>query len=113
MGELVASGPVMVIAATYSNATYERLPLAEDEADHGATAAPQENAKGMAAPQSGSDGNGADHANEGVNANAGLVSGGHNNSAMPAAYNMQHASLMQNGQLVHDVFGAWAKPAAY
>ncbi|KAJ6987140.1 AT-hook motif nuclear-localized protein 15-like [Populus alba x Populus x berolinensis] len=31
MGELVAAGPVMVIAATFSNATYERLPLEEQE----------------------------------------------------------------------------------
>ncbi|KAL3579124.1 hypothetical protein D5086_020628 [Populus alba] len=31
MGELIAAGPVMVIAATFSNATYERLPLEEQE----------------------------------------------------------------------------------
>ncbi|ONI04919.1 hypothetical protein PRUPE_6G348200 [Prunus persica] len=31
VGPLVASGPVMVIAATFSNATYERLPLEEEE----------------------------------------------------------------------------------
>ncbi|KAJ4836212.1 AT-hook motif nuclear-localized protein 20 [Turnera subulata] len=31
VGSLVASGPVMVIAATFSNATYERLPLEEEE----------------------------------------------------------------------------------
>ncbi|XP_050221790.1 AT-hook motif nuclear-localized protein 19-like [Mercurialis annua] len=31
MGSLTASGPVMVIAATFSNATYERLPLEEEE----------------------------------------------------------------------------------
>lgn len=110
VGELLASGPVMVIAATYSNATYERLPLAEDEADHAAAVAPQESAgKGMVAPHTGSNGNGADDANHGESANAGLQS----NSAVPAAYSMQHASLMQNGQLAHDVFGAWAKPAAY
>lgn len=30
VGQLVASGPVMVIAATFTNATYERLPLDED-----------------------------------------------------------------------------------
>ncbi|KAG8074411.1 hypothetical protein GUJ93_ZPchr0006g44064 [Zizania palustris] len=30
MGELLASGPVMVIAATFGNATYERLPLDQD-----------------------------------------------------------------------------------
>ncbi|XP_042505525.1 AT-hook motif nuclear-localized protein 20 [Macadamia integrifolia] len=31
VGTLVAAGPVMVIAATFSNATYERLPLEEDD----------------------------------------------------------------------------------
>ncbi|KAI4372972.1 hypothetical protein MLD38_011149 [Melastoma candidum] len=34
MGRLVASGPVMVVAATFSNATYERLPVDEEEEDH-------------------------------------------------------------------------------
>nr|GLL20876.1 AT-hook motif nuclear-localized protein 15-like [Ipomoea trifida] len=31
VGSLVASGPVMIIAATFTNATYERLPLPEEE----------------------------------------------------------------------------------
>ncbi|KDO42746.1 hypothetical protein CISIN_1g040245mg, partial [Citrus sinensis] len=31
VGQLVAAGPVMVIAATFANATYERLPLEDDE----------------------------------------------------------------------------------
>ncbi|OVA02454.1 protein of unknown function DUF296 [Macleaya cordata] len=31
VGTLIASGPVMVIAATFGNATYERLPLEEEE----------------------------------------------------------------------------------
>ncbi|CAH9104164.1 unnamed protein product [Cuscuta epithymum] len=31
VGALMASGPVMVIAATFTNATYERLPLPEEE----------------------------------------------------------------------------------
>ncbi|KAK8967175.1 putative DNA-binding protein ESCAROLA [Platanthera guangdongensis] len=31
VGPLVAAGPVMVVAATFSNATYERLPLEEEE----------------------------------------------------------------------------------
>ncbi|CAN8269684.1 unnamed protein product [Cochlearia groenlandica] len=36
VGPLVAAGPVMLIAATFSNATYERLPLDEEEvADRG------------------------------------------------------------------------------
>jgi predicted DNA-binding protein with PD1-like motif len=31
VGSLVAAGPVMVIASTFANATYERLPLEEEE----------------------------------------------------------------------------------
>ncbi|KAL2557998.1 AT-hook motif nuclear-localized protein 20 [Forsythia ovata] len=31
VGSLVAAGPVMVIASTFSNATYERLPLDDEE----------------------------------------------------------------------------------
>lgn len=31
VGQLVASGPVIVMAASFSNAAYERLPLEEDE----------------------------------------------------------------------------------
>ncbi|RWW84910.1 hypothetical protein BHE74_00006441 [Ensete ventricosum] len=31
VGELVASGPVVIIAATFANAIYERLPLPDDE----------------------------------------------------------------------------------
>ncbi|XP_047328721.1 AT-hook motif nuclear-localized protein 20-like [Impatiens glandulifera] len=35
VGPLLAAGPVMVIAATFSNATYERLPLEEEDAADG------------------------------------------------------------------------------
>ncbi|KAL2325306.1 hypothetical protein Fmac_024364 [Flemingia macrophylla] len=35
IGPLVAAGPVLIMAATFSNATYERLPLEEDDQDHG------------------------------------------------------------------------------
>lgn len=35
VGPLVASGPVMVVAATFLNATYERLPLEEEAAGGG------------------------------------------------------------------------------
>ncbi|KAJ0966627.1 hypothetical protein J5N97_023544 [Dioscorea zingiberensis] len=31
VGPLIAAGPVMVVAATFANATYERLPLSEEE----------------------------------------------------------------------------------
>lgn len=35
VGQLIASGPVMVIAATFTNATYERLPLEDEEGGTG------------------------------------------------------------------------------
>ncbi|GAV82371.1 DUF296 domain-containing protein [Cephalotus follicularis] len=35
VGSLVAAGPVMVIAATFANATYERLPLEFEDDDQG------------------------------------------------------------------------------
>lgn len=35
VGPLVAAGPVMVIAATFANATYEKLPLEEEEGGGG------------------------------------------------------------------------------
>ncbi|KAH6757074.1 AT-hook motif nuclear-localized protein 20 [Perilla frutescens var. hirtella] len=35
VGPLVAVGPVMVIAATFANATFERLPLEEEEPEEG------------------------------------------------------------------------------
>ncbi|KAL6593078.1 hypothetical protein ACP70R_049164 [Stipagrostis hirtigluma subsp. patula] len=35
VGALIAAGPVMVIASTFANATYERLPLDEGEEDMG------------------------------------------------------------------------------
>lgn len=33
LGPLVASGPVMVVAATFANATYERLPLEDEQGE--------------------------------------------------------------------------------
>ncbi|GAB4855370.1 hypothetical protein Ancab_023993 [Ancistrocladus abbreviatus] len=43
VGSLVAAGPVMLIAATFSNATYERLPLEEhDQEEAGASAGQQQ-----------------------------------------------------------------------
>jgi hypothetical protein len=43
VGTLTAAGPVMVIASTFANATYERLPLdeAEEESSGGGGQAPQ------------------------------------------------------------------------
>ncbi|KAJ0249739.1 AT-hook motif nuclear-localized protein 19 [Hirschfeldia incana] len=59
VGPLMASGPVMLIAATFSNATYERLPLDEDEeaAERGEGVVPRQ-MEGGASPLTGGGGEG-------------------------------------------------------
>lgn len=49
MGTLVASGPVIVIAATYMNAAYQRLPLEEEPTDEGMQLQPAVDAGSSAA----------------------------------------------------------------
>ncbi|KAJ7960147.1 AT-hook motif nuclear-localized protein [Quillaja saponaria] len=88
VGALVASGPVMVIAATFSNANYERLPL-EDEASAG---------EGMQLQrQSG--------VNSGPNATS--ASQGLGEQVSMPVYNLP-PNLLPNGQMPHDVF--WSPP---
>uniref|UniRef100_A0ACD5U6Z8 Uncharacterized protein n=2 Tax=Avena sativa TaxID=4498 RepID=A0ACD5U6Z8_AVESA len=100
VGELVASGPVMVVAATFSNATYERLPLAEEEPGEGGPA------------PNGSDGM---HLSEGPppggNGGMGPPPGLPDPSSMPF-YNLP-PNLMPNGggqMAPHDVFGSFRPP---
>ncbi|PKA48574.1 Putative DNA-binding protein ESCAROLA [Apostasia shenzhenica] len=99
VGELIASGPVMVIAATFSNATYERLPLEEDEVPAAAAAASETEAAAAAAAaamQQSADG---------------VEQFPADGSTMPL-YNLP-PNLLPNGQLPQDVFGAWAnRPAS-
>jgi hypothetical protein len=93
IGELVASGPVMAVAATFSNATYERLPLADEEP-----------ADGMQLPAEGSPlgGNGW--------AATACAQGLLDPTSMPF-YNLP-PNLMPNGggQMVHEVFGSFRPP---
>lgn len=58
VGSLVASGPVMVIASTFSNATYERLPLEEEEEGGGPAAQGQLGGGGGSPPGMGGSGGG-------------------------------------------------------
>ncbi|CAM0957231.1 unnamed protein product [Alopecurus aequalis] len=100
VGELVASGPVMVVAATFSNATYERLPLADEEPGEGGTA--PTGSDGMQLP---------DGPLPGGNGGMGAASGLPDPSSMPF-YNLP-PNLMPNGggQMVpHDVFGSFRPP---
>ncbi|CAA0817450.1 AT-hook motif nuclear-localized protein 20 [Striga hermonthica] len=86
VGPLVASGPVMVVAATFANATYERLPIEEEEEK-------EEEGSGSA-PAAGHE----------VEGDPPLH---HNPSSLPI-YNLA-PNLLANGaqQLNHDAYG-WA-----
>ncbi|KAM0966569.1 hypothetical protein FF1_022358 [Malus domestica] len=105
MGSLVAAGPVMVMAATFANATYERLPLEEDEEGGGG---------------------GGGHNNGGSPTGGGssgtqLGSGGHHHqqqqlpdpsSGLPNIYSYHlPPNLIPNGghgQLGHEAYANWA-----
>ncbi|GKV12481.1 hypothetical protein SLEP1_g23618 [Rubroshorea leprosula] len=94
-GSLVASGPVMIIAATFSNATYERLPLEEEEegasGDQG-----QGHLGGGGAPGSGSP--------------PGIGGGGNQQGGMSEApglpvYNLPPNLVPNGGQMNHEAYG--------
>lgn len=102
VGTLIAAGPVMVIAATFANATYERLPLEEeDEVGSG----------GQGGQLHGGGGGGGSSPGIGISTGGG---GGQNQSGLPdpsslPVYNNLQPNLLPNGgQLSHDAY-AWAQ----
>ncbi|XVE69228.1 hypothetical protein DITRI_Ditri09bG0135400 [Diplodiscus trichospermus] len=101
---LVASGPVMVIVATFTNAVYERLPIEDDNSGGGG---------------GGSGSGGGEVQYQGNNNNTSSSSGGNSGSqsqglvhdnqqggSMPL-YNLP-PNLLPNGPMPHDVF--WGPP---
>ncbi|KAJ8764611.1 hypothetical protein K2173_006483 [Erythroxylum novogranatense] len=89
VGSLIAAGPVMVIAATFANATYERLPLEEEE--EGGSGGQGQIPGGASPPGIGG---------------SGQAGGLPDPSALPV-YNLP-PNLMPNGnQLGHDAY-SWA-----
>ncbi|XVE52624.1 hypothetical protein DITRI_Ditri02bG0136800 [Diplodiscus trichospermus] len=109
IGALVASGPVMVIAATFTKAVYERLPIEDENSGEGAGGG-----EGVGVQQPGNN-------NNNNNNNTSSSSGGGDNSgsqsqglghdqqqsvSMPL-YNLP-PNLLPNGQMPHDVF--WGPP---
>lgn len=90
VGALMASGPVMVIAATFSNATYERLPLEEEEEGGG---------EGMQLQQA----PGLNSASSGISPSQ---SHGLGDPSFPM-YNLPPNLLPNGQQLPHDMYG-WA-----
>ncbi|CAL9182123.1 unnamed protein product, partial [Musa hybrid cultivar] len=99
VGELVASGPVMMVAATFSNATYEQLPL---EVEEPATAVAPPSTEGL--PQNPCD------SGVGVRSSSQQPHVGWDPAAMPL-YNLP-PNLLPNGPMPHEVLGAWASAAA-
>ncbi|KAL1561817.1 AT-hook motif nuclear-localized protein 20-like [Salvia divinorum] len=93
VGPLVAAGPVMVVAATFANATYERLPLEEEEEEASGSA--------QVAPGGG-----------GGDSPPGMGQQQHHGMADPSnlpIYNLTPNLLANGGHLNHDAY-AWAHP---
>ncbi|KAL8026393.1 hypothetical protein ABFX02_14G024200 [Erythranthe guttata] len=101
VGPLVAAGPVMVIAATFANATYERLPLEEEE-ETGGSAQGGTAAGGGAAPSSPPGMVQQQQQHHGM--------GGDPSSNLPI-YNLT-PNLMANGGNLnnHDAYANWSHP---
>ncbi|XP_043692386.1 AT-hook motif nuclear-localized protein 20-like, partial [Telopea speciosissima] len=92
VGTLIAAGPVMVIAATFSNATYERLPLEEDD-DNGSGGQGQLPGGGGSPPAIGN--------------SAGQPPPGLPDPSSMPVFNLPPNLLPNGGQLGHDAY-AWA-----
>lgn len=88
VGSLIAAGPVMVIAATFSNATYERLPVEDDDEVQGGGG----HMGGAGSPP----GIGGGHQQPGLGGDPNLP-----------VYNLAPNLLPNGGQLNHEAF-AWA-----
>ncbi|KAM7271870.1 hypothetical protein ACFE04_031084 [Oxalis oulophora] len=106
LGPLVASGPVMVIAATFSNTTYERLPV-EEEATAGEGGA-DSGKEGLQLQQGEGGSNSGPNSGGGGGQSQGLI------EQTPAVsmpmYPLPHNVLPNNGQMPphHEVF--WGPP---
>lgn len=100
VGSLVASGPVMVIASTFSNATYERLPLEEEEEPSG-SAAGAGGGGGQQQQQLGGSGS------PPLAPPQGGGGGGLGDPSTMPVYNLPPNLMPNGGQMNHEAF-AWA-----
>ena len=87
VGPLMAAGTVMVIAATFGNVTYERLPMEEEAQTESNAGGGGEEGAQLGSPR------------HGVASSLGESQG-------MAIFNLP-PNLMGSAQLPHDVFGAW------
>ncbi|XP_009775204.2 AT-hook motif nuclear-localized protein 20-like, partial [Nicotiana sylvestris] len=99
VGPLVSAGPVMIIAATFSNATYERLPLEEE--DGGGDGCGQSPVPaGNSPPALGSSGERQQQQQQHELPDP---------TSLPI-YNFTPNLLPNGGQLNHDAYANWATP---
>ncbi|PKI44126.1 hypothetical protein CRG98_035470 [Punica granatum] len=94
VGSLTAAGPVMIIAATFANATYERLPLPEEDEDN----------KGGQARAAGSGGSPPAESSNGTGLPPPKVVPDHPHLQ---AYSLP-PNVVANGTIGHDAFVSWA-----
>ncbi|OMO96249.1 hypothetical protein COLO4_15423 [Corchorus olitorius] len=112
VGSLVASGPVMIIAATFSNATYERLPLEDGEEEGGAQGQLGSGGTGGGgggsggSPPPGIGGSGGGHQHSGGGLGGGGSGGG--GDGLPVYNNLPPNLVPNGGQLNHEAYNAWA-----
>ncbi|OMO71999.1 hypothetical protein CCACVL1_17991 [Corchorus capsularis] len=111
VGSLVASGPVMIIAATFSNATYERLPLEDGEEEGGGGGGGQGQlgsggggGGSGGSPPPGIGGSGGGHQQSG----GGGLGGGGGGDGLPVYNNLPPNLVPNGGQLNHEAYNAWA-----
>ncbi|XP_042415462.1 AT-hook motif nuclear-localized protein 23-like [Zingiber officinale] len=100
VGELLAAGPLMIVAATFTNATYERLPLPDDDTEAAAGCLRNSPRSQWQPPSPGGEQSGADRPT----------------SSAPL-FNLQ-PNLLPRGQLTQEMLGgnpAWASrpPPSY
>ncbi|XP_044461012.1 AT-hook motif nuclear-localized protein 15-like [Mangifera indica] len=110
MGALMASGPVMVIAATFTNATYEKLPIEDEEQAGGGGSIGQSQGLQLQGNESNSGGGGGGSGGGQSQSLSGEQGG---STAMPMPIYNLPPNLLPNGQMPHDVFWAPSRPPPF
>ncbi|XP_062074140.1 AT-hook motif nuclear-localized protein 26 [Humulus lupulus] len=99
VGTLIASGPVVVMAASFSNAAYERLPLEEEEA-----AMPMQGGGSLGSPTGGGVGHG-----QGQNPQL-MTAADQANSSGPGLFHGLPPNLLNSIQMPSEAYWATGRP---
>lgn len=107
-GALVASGPVIVIGATFMNATFERLPLEQEEEAVVAAGGGVEGIQQVEEQQQPGVNPGSSGGNPSATSSQGMSSHDHHQQASVPIFNLPPNLMPNNGQMPHDMF--WGAP---